>query len=117
MDGANLNTVRAAMIRVTDVDLIVVDSIDEVEDRAKKEQGEYIVIWMNESNYSVTEGYFYCIRNAFSHGDFDLDGNIYTLRNEAHGKVRGMACLKESSLLTWINLVNMNVDEIKKAGK
>ena len=117
LDGPKLNIVRSAMIRVADVKLIVVDNVEEVVEKAIKEKGEFIVIWRNEGNYSVTEGYYYCIRNAFAHGDFDVDGKVYTLKNEAGGKIKGMARLKESSLLAWIDLVNMDIEEIRKAGK
>lgn len=117
LDGAKLNTLRAAMIRVTGVKLMAVEdgvteTVNEIDPSA-----EYIVIKKNDNNVSITEGYFYCIRNAFAHGDFDIDGKVYTLRNEAGGKVKGVARLKESSLLAWIDLVSMDIENIKRAGK
>lgn len=117
LDGPKLNSLRAAMQRVTDVKLIVVDTSNEVETVASEEAGEFVVIKRNEDNVSVTEGYFYAIRNAFAHGDFDVDRTIYKLCNEAKGEVKGLARIKESSLLKWIELVNMDIEDIKKAGK
>ena len=117
LDGFKLNSLRAAMIRVTGVKLINVE--DNVSGKAEEMEAsaEYIIIKRNDNNVSITEGYFYCIRNAFAHGDFDVEGKVYTLKNEVGGKIKGMARLKESSLLAWIDLVNMDIEEIKKAGK
>lgn len=120
LDGAKLNSLRAAMMRVTDVKLMAVD--DGVARRAEAMGGaEYVVIRRNDYNVSVTGGFFYCIRNAFAHGDFDVVGKpgnrVYLLRNEAFGKLKGLARLKESSLLAWIDLVNMDIEDIKKAGR
>lgn len=118
LDGANLNSLRAAMQRVTGVKLLAVDTVEDVIKTAEETDGEYIIIKKNtENNISVTEGYFYCIRNAFAHGDFDVNGKTYEFRNETGEKVKGLARLKESSLLRWIELVNMDIEEIKKAGK
>ena len=115
LDGPKLNSLRAAMVRMTGVELHAVD--DDVEKNSEEMDAEYIIIKRNENNVSITEGYFYCIRNAFAHGDFDVEGNVYTLKNEAGGKVKGMARLKEDSLLAWIDLVSMDIEEIKRAGK
>lgn len=118
LDGAKLNSLRSAMMRITKVKLFVVESADKVSEIANENNdSEFIVIKKNEGNFSVTEGYFYCIRNAFAHGGFDVDGTIYYLRNEVRGEIRGLARIKEKSLLAWIDLVNMDLEEIKKAGK
>ena len=122
IDGSKLNSLRAAMKRVTGVELLAVNTNEEVIEKvnAFKKSAEFIVIKRGAENkygVSVTEGYFYCIRNAFAHGDFEVEGKIYTLRNEDRGKVKGLARLKESSLLTWIDLVNMDIESIKLAGK
>ena len=118
LDGAKLNSLRAAMQRVTGVKLIAVESNEDVLSRVETiNSPEYIIIKKNDQNHSITEGYFYCIRNAFAHGDFDVDGRIYTLKNEKGNKVKGVARIKESSLLKWIELVGMDIADIKKAGK
>lgn len=117
LDGPKLNSLRAAMVRVTGVKLINVE--DDVSGKAEEmgSTAEYIIIKRNDNNVSITEGYFYCIRNAFAHGDFNVEDRVYTLKNEVGGKVKGMARLKESSLLAWIDLIAMDIEEIKKAGK
>lgn len=118
LDGAKLNSLRAAMIRVTKVELSAVESANEVIKIAdQNKNSEFIVIKKNESNSSVTEGYFYCIRNAFAHGGFDVDGDTYYLKNEDRGEIKGLARIREESLLAWIDLVNMDLNEIKKAGR
>lgn len=121
LDGSNLNVLRAAMKRVTDVKLIVVDTVNEVTSVSAEldllAEQEYIIIKRNEGNVSVTEGYFYCIRNAFAHGNFDVDGSTYYLRNEVHGEIRGVARLLESSLIKWSELINMSIGDIKSAGR
>lgn len=117
LDGARLNSFRAAMLRVTDVKLIAVKTIQDVVAVAEKESGEYIVIKKNDENVSITEGYFYCIRNAFAHGDFDVKGSTYTFKNETKGTIKGLARLKEDSLLAWIDLAEMDFEDIRKAGK
>ena len=121
LDGSNLNVLRAAMKRITNVKLIAVDSSDEIKSISEElnllSNQEYIIIKRNEGNISVTEGYFYCIRNAFAHGEFEIDGKLYYLRNVVHGEIRGEAKVLESSLIKWIDLVNMSREKIKLAGK
>ena len=119
LDGSNLNSLRAAMQRVTKVNLVAVDSEKELIDKADSmsPNEEYLIIKRNKDNVSVTEGYFYCIRNSFAHGDFDVERKIYILKNEDHDTIKGLARIKESSLLAWIELVNMDIDDIKKAGR
>lgn len=117
LDGPRLNSLRAAMIRMTGVKLINV--LDDVATKVEKmdNSSEYIIIKRNDNNVSVTEGYFYCIRNAFAHGDFNVDGKVYFLCNEVGGKVKGIARLNERSLLAWIDLVSMDIENIKKVPK
>ncbi len=78
---------------------------------------EYIIIRRNEENTSITEGYFYCIRNAFAHGNFDVVNGVYYLRNMAGDTIKGLAKLKEETLLAWIELVNMTPEELKQKRK
>ncbi len=117
LDGARLNSLRAAMFRTTDVKLAVVDE-KELEHKADDfaVNDEYIIILRNSDRISVTEGIFYCIRNAFAHGDFNVVGNMYYFKNEHNNKIKGLARISERNLLMWIELVNMNIDDIKKAG-
>lgn len=113
LDGAKLNTLRAAMKRVSNVKLEAVAE-NEVTDPGID---EYIIIRRNEENTSITEGYFYCIRNAFAHGNFDVVNGVYYLRNMAGDTIKGLAKLKEETLLAWIELVNMTPEELKQKRK
>ncbi len=113
LDGARLNTLRAAMKRVTNVTMETMER-DVV---APECVGEYIVIKKNEENTSITEGLFYCIRNALAHGDFDVEKGVYELRNRSGENIKGLARLKEKTLLKWIELVDMTVEELKQAGR
>ena len=112
LDGAKLNTLRAAMKRATGVTMKAVDS-----DVFALDAEEYIVIKKNEENTSITEGYFYCIRNAFAHGDFEVENDVYVFRNRPDDTIKGLARLKEKTLLKWIDLVSMTSEELKKVGK
>jgi len=111
LDGPKLNSLRAAMTRLTDAKLIVTE-----QEVTAPEFNEYIIIQRND-NTSVTEGYFYCIRNAFAHGSFDVASGKYILQNNSGGKIRGLAVLREETLLSWIDLVNSPIEEIRRAGK
>lgn len=118
LDGAALNSLRAAMKRVTGVTLKAVDDEESLLSTVDSlESNEYIVIKRNEKSCSITEGYFYCIRNAFAHGDFDIAGEEYVLKNEDKGCIKGLARLKEKTLLTWIELVALSAEDIKRAGR
>lgn len=112
LDGAKLNTLRAAMKRVANVTMEAV--VGEV---VAPEAEEYIVIKKNDQNISITEGYFYCIRNALAHGDFDVEKGVYELRNRSDETIKGLARLKEKTLLKWIELVDMTAEELKQVGR
>ena len=115
--GAKLNSFRAAMARVAPVTLIPVEANVIEKEKELSNSSEYIIIRKNDNNVSITEGYFYMIRNSFAHGDFVVYNKVYKLKNESNGVVKGVARLKESSLLAWINLFNLSIEDIKKAGK
>ena len=107
-----MNTLRAAMKRVANVTMEAV--VGEV---VAPEAEEYIVIKKNDQNISITEGYFYCIRNALAHGDFDVEKGVYELRNRSDETIKGLARLKEKTLLKWIELVDMTAEELKQVGR
>lgn len=115
LDGAKLNSFRAAMKRVAETDIILLP-VSEIPTIDTKQ--EYLFILKNPENVSVTEGYFYCIRNALAHGSFDVtDSKDYIFVNDDKGKLKGMGRVKEKTLLSWIDLFNMDIEDIKKAGK
>ena len=116
IDGSKLNTFRASMRRVAKN--IVLDAPNDIE--IKKEQlrqmDEYLIVKGNEENCSITEGYFYFIRNAFAHGSFDVVDGYFYLENHKNGKLRGVGKLSETTLLKWIELTEMPIEKIKNAG-
>ena len=60
LDGPNLNTLRAAMKKVTK-DLALVAIKDFIAESDIPCNNEYVVIRKNDESVSITEGYFYCI--------------------------------------------------------
>lgn len=115
LDGANLHTLRAAMKRVT-TDITIKAIQNNVTDDDIPDSDEYIIIRKNDESVAVTEGYFYCIRNALAHGDFRIIGDYYYFKNAGRHSMNGIAKLKEKTLLKWIELVDMTVDELKRVG-
>lgn len=110
----NLNTLRNAMKRAAPG--IILSAVDNIPIPPKAD--EYIVIKRNEDHVRITEGFFYCLRNGFAHGSFNVDGKYYLIEN--HGEdntLKGIARLKESTLLSWIRLCSMSPDELKVFGK
>ena len=110
LDGARLNTLRAAMKKIAKVKLDSVKTISE------KPNGEFI-IYINNGHVSVTEGYFYFIRNAFAHGEFEVRNNTYYLENHKNQELKGVGVLKETTLLKWMDLVEMTPEQLKNVGK
>ena len=116
--GATLNSFRAAMKRVADTDIIL-KAVTDMSDLVSYEpDSEYLIIRKNENNVSNTEGLFYCIRNAFAHGSFDItESKVYVFENWKNGNLNGTAKIREKTLLSWIDLFFLDIEEIKKAGK
>ena len=116
IQGAKLNSFRAAMKRVAaaEIQLLAVSEIPEVID----DTCEYLIIKANPNNVSNTEGFFYCIRNAFAHGSFNVtESKEYYFTNTSRNKIKGIGKISEKTLLAWINLFNSSLEEIKNAGK
>ena len=115
LDGPRLNAFRAAMKRVAATN-IVLQSCDSVQRPETSE--EYLVVKTCEGRVSITEGYFYCVRNALAHGGFSVDEQgTYLLENFDKGTLKGVGRIKESTLLKWIDLFNMDYESIRNAGK
>ena len=111
LDGPRLNSFRSAMKKVaaTDIILQAVDSVAQPDTK-----NEYIVIKRNDGKVSVTEGYFYCIRNALAHGRFYIDENkTYWIENYCGKSLRGVGKVKEETLLAWIELFNLDYEIIR----
>lgn len=111
LDGYGLNTLRAAMKRSCPG--IILKSVENKNEIVAPESDEYLIIHKNYQNHSITEGFFYCIRNAFAHGSFKQDRNYLILENNIDGNIKGIGKLKYSTLLKWIDLSNMSLEELK----
>lgn len=135
LDGGKLNSLRAAMMRMADSGKIEyqyysadedIVSLECISDSCKCDPTSEFII-RKGSNISQTEGIFYAIRNSFAHGSFEVckvvsDGKkraitMYKLENIKKGKTKAIIQLREKTLLNWIELVNMPIEEIKRAGK
>lgn len=116
--GPALNSFRAAMKRVADTDILLKAVSDLSEIKSYESNAEYLLIRKNDNNVSYTEGFFYCIRNAFAHGSFKItESRDYYFENWNNGNLNGTARIKEKTLLSWIELFYLDLEEIKKAGK
>ena len=93
----------------TDIILQATDSIEQPDTNS-----EYIIIKRNDGRVSVTEGYFYCIRNALAHGGYYVDENkTYWFENYCGTSLRGVGKVKEETLLAWIDLFNLDYENIR----
>ncbi|WP_026665680.1 hypothetical protein [Butyrivibrio sp. FC2001] len=110
IEGGALNTLRAAMLRSAGKEFELLTGND-VASSSKK---EYISLSRKDF---ITEGIFAFIRNAFAHGEFNVSNGWYFLENHSNGKLKGKAVLRETTLLNWIEIVDMPLDKIKKIGR
>lgn len=114
LDGPVLNSLRAAMKRAAPG--IILSGV--TDDPVIPDADEYIIIRKNEKNCSITEGYFYCVRNGFAHGSFNIEGRYYSFENRTiKNKLNGIARLKENTLIEWIRLCGMSASELKEYRK
>lgn len=91
LSGPVLNSLRAAMKRA--VPGIILSSVNV--DPVIPDLDEYIIIRENKNKITITEGFFYCIRNAFAHGAFNVEGTYYYFENRnGKNKLNGIARLK-----------------------
>lgn len=132
---AKLNSLRAAMFRTCDSGNLYYQYCPGQNDEVKLDllpekiqddlTSEFVLKKVGST--SQTEGIFYAIRNSFAHGSFEVckvipDGKkravtMYKLENINKGKTKAIIQLREKTLLNWIELVNMPIEEIKRAGK
>lgn len=66
------------------------------------------IVFVENCDIYKTQSIFYAIRNAFAHGSFSVDqsNKMYYFESEKEGKIKAQICLKESTLLYWIDLFN-----------
>lgn len=119
IEGQNLRTLRSAMRRssdgkiydktFTDENDILQNSIDPI-GQPKRE----ICLTLKNENISQVDAIFYAIRNSLAHGSFCIDEEkYYYFETRNKGKLKARIRLKESTLLEWINLCEMNITQIK----
>ena len=85
-------------------------------DILSQKEGEICTLLRNE-NMSQTDQIFYCIRNALAHGTFSYIKSVYTFENFDRGKLKGRIRVNQKTLLKWIDLCSMGVEEIKEIVK
>lgn len=102
------------------------ESVEDVFRERKKntsfsDPGFNLIIFIENSDIGKTKTIFYYIRNALAHGDFLIENvcgqRIYTLRSQKGEVVKGLFRLKESTLLSWIDLVYQQPQGQKKTTK
>lgn len=119
LGGSGLVSLLAAMKRTTpEVRICTISGDDEI---TTPEVREYITT-RKDNKVGTVAGYYYLIRNSFAHGCFEVSKigreTFYSFENYTQsGKLKGKARLSERSLLKWIELINMSVDELRSVGK
>lgn len=87
-----------------------------IENGYKAECFEYMV-FVNNSQMGKCKSIFYMIRNSFAHGSFNIkknnNENYYYLESSKSNSIKAIMCLKEKTLIKWINDVKTK-DFIKK---
>lgn len=117
--GQNLRTLRSAMRRSSDGKIydktfidendILQNSIDPI-GQPKRE----ICLTLKNDSISQVDAIFYAIRNSLAHGSFCIDEEkYYYFETRNKGKLKARIRLKESTLLEWINLCEMDIIQIK----
>ncbi len=105
--GAKLNTLRAALLKTAGKDFVLCVGANKDIPKSK----EYI--WLKDTEF-ITEGIFRFIRNSFAHGEFDIKNKIYRLVNHSGTDLKGQAVISERTLLEWIKVVNMSIEDMRK---
>lgn len=119
LKGQKLRTLRSAMRRSSDGKIydktfinendILQNSIDPI-GQPKRE----ICLTLKNENISQVDAIFYAIRNSLAHGSFCIDEEkYYYFETRNKGKLKARIRLKESTLLEWINLCEMDITQIK----
>lgn len=86
-----------------------------------KDQTFEIIVICKRNEMSEAESVYYGIRNAFAHGSFDVitvkGKNVYRFECKRDGKTKALMRLKESTLLSLIDLMNKTAKEIQAMQK
>lgn len=116
IQGYGLIRLRKAMIAVSENGEMYECNLKSDIEKETERNGELCVILKNE-NMSQTDQIFYCIRNGLAHGSFSYSNGVYCFENFDKGKLKGRIRVKEKTLLNWIELCSMNIEEIKAIAK
>ena len=80
-----------------------------------------LMIFRKRNDMSDTEAIYYAIRNSFAHGSFEVieknNKRVYLLESVKNGQIMARMRLNETTLINYIELSNLSVDEIKSYGK
>lgn len=118
--GNNMKTLLSEMKR--NIIYIPLKNSDKVEDYTENLSGnEQFIIFIENNEFGKTQSIFYAIRNSFAHASFSIDNNsgnpIYYMESNKQDKIKSQIKLKEQTLLKWIELFNMSLDDVQKIKK
>ena len=74
-----------------------------------------MIVIAERSDMSLTSSIFYYIRNAFAHGSFMVDGDVYSFESSKDGTIKAAIRLREKTLLKWIQDISVSPERLKKA--
>ena len=105
--GAKFNTLRAALFKP------IRDRFVFLSDKTFEKPDSLEFVWLNKPELK-TEGMFCFIRNSFAHGEFEVKDKKYYLENHGNkNELKGKAVLSEETLLRWIDIINMPIEEMR----
>lgn len=123
--GGHLNTLLAAMKDTTSKQLTyshvptqrdILFEIKSIERNSKLSDPNFeMIVITDRSDMSLTSSIFYYIRNAFAHGSFIVDGDVYSFESSKDGTIKAAMRLRETTLLKWINDISLSPEKLKKA--
>lgn len=73
-----------------------------------------MIVFVKHPKMSVTSSIFYYIRNAFAHGSFSVDGDVYCFECSKDGIIKAVIRLREKTLLKWIKDFLLSPEKLKK---
>lgn len=89
------------------------EKVEDVMKRIEKSSKSFVeaIVFKENKDIYKTQSIFYAIRNAFAHSSFSVKniqgiGNVYYFESKKEKDVKSQICLRESTLLHWIDLFN-----------
>jgi hypothetical protein len=108
---------------------IVVEKDDNVDQKliqfensqSLKDENYEIVILRKRKYLSISDAFYYDIRNAFAHGSFEMKktakGYVYLLECDKDSRVESKMRLKESTLQRYVELAQQTPEQIRNQQK